>query len=115
MNQSALVPEARHGGQDRIGRNSPVVFECPVPLKPLSLRILTSDLCSVLEEAGCPLAETQNQLHDRLVDLTPTDSEDLRAAWEAHRKGSAGKAGRPTGPRHRLGCRAVFDPGDLPG
>jgi hypothetical protein len=29
------------------------------------------------------LAETQSQLHDRLVDITPTDSKDLRAAWEA--------------------------------
>ena len=29
------------------------------------------------------LAETQAQLHQRLIDLTPTDSTDLRAAWEA--------------------------------
>ena len=29
------------------------------------------------------LAETQSQLHQRLIDLTPTDSTDLRAAWEA--------------------------------
>jgi hypothetical protein len=29
------------------------------------------------------LAETQEQLHERLLELTPTDSEDLRAAWEA--------------------------------
>jgi hypothetical protein len=28
------------------------------------------------------LAETQEQLHARLMELTPTDSEDLRAAWE---------------------------------
>ena len=29
------------------------------------------------------LAETPTQLHQRLVELTPTDSPDLRAAWEA--------------------------------
>ena len=29
------------------------------------------------------LAQTQEQLHQRLRELTPTDSEDLRAAWEA--------------------------------
>ena len=29
------------------------------------------------------LAGTQEQLRDRLVELTPTDSEELRAAWQA--------------------------------
>jgi hypothetical protein len=29
------------------------------------------------------LAETQAQLHDRLLELTPTDSAELRAAWES--------------------------------
>jgi hypothetical protein len=29
------------------------------------------------------LAQTQEQLQQRLLELTPTDSEDLRAAWEA--------------------------------
>src|SRR5437764_7465845 len=29
------------------------------------------------------LARTQEQLRDRLVELTPTDSEELRAAWQA--------------------------------
>ena len=28
------------------------------------------------------LAETQHQLHDRLLELTPTVSPELRAAWE---------------------------------
>ena len=28
------------------------------------------------------LAETQEQLHGRLLELTPTESEDLRAVWE---------------------------------
>jgi hypothetical protein len=29
------------------------------------------------------LAQTQEQLRDRLLELTPTNSEELRAAWEA--------------------------------
>src|SRR2546427_329782 len=29
------------------------------------------------------LAENQSQLHERLLELTPTVSPDLRAAWEA--------------------------------
>ena len=29
------------------------------------------------------LAETQQQLHDRLMEVTPTSSEDLKAAWQA--------------------------------
>src|SRR5262245_12440250 len=29
------------------------------------------------------LAQTQEQLHQRLIEVTPTDSEDLRAVWEA--------------------------------
>jgi hypothetical protein len=29
------------------------------------------------------LAQTQEQLHDRLCELTPTDSAELRAAWES--------------------------------
>ena len=29
------------------------------------------------------LAQTQEQLHERLCELNPTDSEELRAAWEA--------------------------------
>jgi hypothetical protein len=29
------------------------------------------------------LAQTQEQLHDRLRELTPTDSAELRAAWES--------------------------------
>jgi hypothetical protein len=33
------------------------------------------------------LAETQQQLHARLLELTPTDSEELRAAWEATAQG----------------------------
>ena len=29
------------------------------------------------------LAETQQQLHDRLMEVTPTSSEELKAAWQA--------------------------------
>ena len=41
------------------------------------------------------LAETQEQLHDRLRELTPTESEDVRAVWEAAARASLeGPAGR---------------------
>jgi hypothetical protein len=41
------------------------------------------------------LAETQEQLHERLRELTPTESEDLRAAWEAAARACLeGPAGR---------------------
>jgi hypothetical protein len=33
------------------------------------------------------LAETQEQLRDRLLEVTPAESEDLRAAWEAAARG----------------------------
>jgi hypothetical protein len=33
------------------------------------------------------LAETQEQLRDRLLELTPTDSAELRAAWQAAAEG----------------------------
>jgi hypothetical protein len=43
------------------------------------------------------LAQTQEQLHTRLMELTPTDSEELRAAWEAAAKAALGPPaeGRP--------------------
>jgi hypothetical protein len=34
------------------------------------------------------LAQTQEQLQQRLLELTPTDSEDLRAVWEAAARAS---------------------------
>jgi hypothetical protein len=41
------------------------------------------------------LAQTQEQLHERLRELTPTESEDLRAAWEAAARACLeGPAGR---------------------
>src|SRR5438876_3565816 len=47
------------------------------------------------------LAETQTQLHDRLRELTPTASPDLRAAWEATANANlaALTAPPPTGPQ----------------
>src|SRR5947208_12374887 len=33
------------------------------------------------------LAQTQQQLHDRLLELTPTPSEELQAAWRAAAEG----------------------------
>jgi len=36
------------------------------------------------------LAETQEQIHRRLLEITPTDSEELAAAWQATVEGSLG-------------------------
>src|SRR5947209_11775182 len=50
------------------------------------------------------LAETQTQLHDRLLELTPTASPDLQAAWEA--TASANLAALPAPP--------PWEPRDVP-
>jgi signal transduction histidine kinase len=43
-------------GQDTPGMNSVAALRCPLPVRPRGPDNLTSDLCNVLEEAGCPLA-----------------------------------------------------------
>ena len=42
------------------------------------------------------LAETQHQLHDRLLELTPVESPELRAAWETAAKAVAGQPYEPS-------------------
>jgi hypothetical protein len=42
------------------------------------------------------LAQTQEQLHDRLRELTPTASPDLQAAWEATANPTLAALGKPT-------------------
>ena len=52
----------------------------------LDLLDLTDEEARVLLLSIDPLAslaETQEQLHQRLLDLTPVDDADLRAAWQA--------------------------------
>jgi hypothetical protein len=41
------------------------------------------------------LAQTQQQLHDRLRELTPTGNDDLRAAWDAAARACIADAERP--------------------
>ena len=44
------------------------------------------------------LAETQTQLHDRLLELTPTASPELQAAWEATANASLAALTAPAAP-----------------
>jgi hypothetical protein len=39
------------------------------------------------------LADTQEQLHERLLEITPTDSEELKAAWQRAAEASLEKSG----------------------
>ena len=47
-------PRIRRTGQDTPGMDSEAVLRCPLPVRPRGPDALTSDLCNVLEEAGCP-------------------------------------------------------------
>jgi hypothetical protein len=60
---SRVTCSPAHGPQARIGR--------PTPPSLLSIDPLAA------------LAQTQDQLRDRLLELTPAVSPDLQAAWEA--------------------------------
>jgi signal transduction histidine kinase len=64
MNHSAAIPEKRATGQGKTGRNSDAVVPCPLPVEPGTQQRITSDLCTVLGDAGCPLAlPAQDRLH----------------------------------------------------
>lgn len=56
MNHSAALPEKGATGQGMTGRNSAAIFPCPLPVEPGAQQRITSDLCNVLGDAGCPLA-----------------------------------------------------------
>jgi len=56
MSHPAVRSENRTIGQDTPGMDSVAALRCPLPVRPRGLDNLTSDLCNVLEEAGCPLA-----------------------------------------------------------
>src|SRR5262249_16350562 len=66
------------------------------------------------------LAQTQEQLQQRLLELTPTDSEDLRAAWEAAARaclegpGARARAGGGGGAGGAGGGGAGVGAGDVP-
>jgi len=51
------------------------------------------------------LAENQSQLHARLLELTPTVSPDLRAAWEAAAAGALMPSATPFGREVSMGPR----------
>jgi hypothetical protein len=59
------------------------------------------------------LAETQEQIHQRLLEITPTDSEELKAAWRATAEKLVGGAARHASAYVRLLC-AIPHPGHLP-
>src|SRR5262249_46836948 len=56
MSHSAVLPENQTTGQDKPGMDLGDALRCPLPVRPQWLDAVTSDLCNVLEEAGCPLA-----------------------------------------------------------
>jgi signal transduction histidine kinase len=56
MSDSAVIPEDRARGPQVTGPDWATPIQCPLPRRPIELESLTADLCSSLEEAGCPLA-----------------------------------------------------------
>jgi PAS domain S-box-containing protein len=56
MNHPAVRYENQITGQISPGMDSVAALRCPLSINPRGLDNLTADLCSVLEEAGCPLA-----------------------------------------------------------
>src|SRR6266852_4973821 len=56
MSHRAVLSENQTTAQDALGIDSDDALRCPLSDRPLGLDNLTSDLCNVLEEAGCPLA-----------------------------------------------------------
>jgi hypothetical protein len=56
MNPSAALSEKRTTGQCDTGTDSAASFPCPLPVKPGEKQRITSELYTVLGEAGCPLA-----------------------------------------------------------
>src|SRR5262245_47542803 len=53
---SAPDVESQSRGQDASGKNSTASLHGLIAVSPPGLNKLTSDLCSILEDAGCPLA-----------------------------------------------------------
>jgi signal transduction histidine kinase len=63
MSHSAALPENQAIDRDETGNISADAFLCPLPVRAPELPTPSSDLCSVLEETGCPLAPA---VEDRL-------------------------------------------------
>jgi PAS domain S-box-containing protein len=56
MNDSPVRPKNQVTGRATPDGDSEAGLRCPLSIKPQGLGTVTSDLCSVLEDAGCPLA-----------------------------------------------------------
>ena len=59
------------------------------------------------------LAQTHEQIHRRLLEITPTDFEELKAAWEATAESSL--AALSASPGATTGPAQFLDPGYVPG
>src|SRR5262245_24382011 len=72
---SAPDVESQSRGQDASGKNSTASLHGLIAVSPPGLNKLTSDLCSILEEAGCPLAppvQERLRFETLLADLSAT-------------------------------------------
>jgi signal transduction histidine kinase len=75
MNHSTVLPENQTTGQDKPGMDLGDALLCPFPDRDQGPGPLTSDLCNVLEEAGCPLAspvQERLRFETLLADLSAT-------------------------------------------
>src|SRR5262249_21258949 len=75
MSHSAVLPENQTTGQGKPGMDLEDALRCPLPVRPLGLDALTSDLCNFLEEAGCPLVPPMQErlrFESLLADLSAT-------------------------------------------
>src|SRR5262249_25669058 len=75
MSQSTGLPENQSTGQGTPGMAQGVAIRCSLPARPQRPEAVTSDLCNVLEEAGCPLAalvQDRLRFETLLADLSAT-------------------------------------------
>src|SRR5262245_14118377 len=61
MTDAPLRPVDATAGRGKAGMRPGAAGRCPLPVGPLGLDALTSNLCSALGEAGCPLAPAVQQ------------------------------------------------------
>ena len=75
MNYSAAHSENQTAGQETPGVGSTPAPQCPVLVRPGGCSTLSSDLCGVLAEAGCPLAplvQERLRFEELLAELSAT-------------------------------------------
>jgi hypothetical protein len=74
------------------------------------VRIVNDDAARTLLLSIDPLAaraETQPALHDRLMEIAPTQPPELLAAWQAEAEAALTKFARPKGEFERDGQKAI--------